>query len=994
MIAIEDHARSIFLAALKSAPEQWPGLLDEACSGNVHLRARVHELLLAHEAMGSIHGPRGVPAATIAEPISEAPGAVIGPYKLLEQIGEGGFGLVFMAEQQQPIRRKVALKVLKPGMDSRQVITRFEAERQALALMEHPNIAKVLEAAQTPSGRPYFVMELVKGIPITEFCDQARLTPRERLELFIHVCQAVQHAHQKGIIHRDIKPSNVLVTMQDGAPLAKVIDFGIAKALGQQLTDKTLYTGFAQMIGTPLYMSPEQAALSNVDVDTRSDIYSLGVLLYELLTGTTPFDKERLGTVGHDEMRRIIREEEPPKPSTRMTTLGQAASTVSIQRQSDPRRLSQLFRGELDWIVMKALEKERSRRYETVSALAADVQRYLNDEPVQACPPSAVYRLRKSVRRNRGSVAVAVSALAAVVLAALGLLVSNVRIAQEQAVTKKQRDEAEANFRKARQAVDEQFILVSESKLFDAPGFQQLRKELLDSALKYYQDFLQQRPDDPVLQAEVAAAHLRLYQIDEAILGPYNPDAMEQLEKGITIVERLLGQARQDAAFYRPLAGFAKGPRSLYAGVYNAPKAQVSASVIIPLFQRAAAIWEDFVQQNPAELPFQSDLAAFYYALQETQASVGEPALALANVRKGLALCEKIARQTPGDPECRSQLAYVHDALASRLRQTGPASDVENHVRLALDLRQKLTEDFPHVAEYRATVADNHYSLGYWLKEKGRLMEAEQTYGRGLVVQAKLVGEFPGMPGYRHLLASIHERLGNLFRGAGQNEKAEQSYREALRNFDKLAAEFPDNQSYRVPYSKFCLCLLLAASGREAEAQQIYHRVLEFKPQTADGQNLMAWRLAAFPDHRFSDPKRALELAKQAVEQAPDSGYIWNTLGLAHYRNGNWREATLVLQKSMQIGNGGDSFDRFLLAMAHWQLGNKEEARTWFSLAVQFMEKNEQHSMADELMEDLPRFRTEAAELLGTKEQPKTNERPHAAIPGPKKANHLLASRF
>jgi serine/threonine protein kinase/Flp pilus assembly protein TadD len=979
MIAIEDHARSIFLAALERAPEQWPGLLDEACSDNVQLRGRVNELLLAHQAMGSIHGDRGVPAATTAEALNEAPGTVIGPYKLLEQIGEGGFGVVFMAEQQQPIRRKVALKVLKPGMDSRQVIARFEAERQALALMDHPNIARVLDAAQTAGGRPYFVMELVKGIPITEFCDQARLTPRERLELFIHVCQAVQHAHQKGIIHRDIKPSNVLVTMQDGAPLAKVIDFGIAKALGQQLTDKTLYTGFAQMIGTPLYMSPEQAALSNVDVDTRSDIYSLGVLLYELLTGTTPFDKERLGTVGYDEMRRIIREEEPPKPSTRMSTLGKAASTVSIQRQSDPRRLSQLFRGELDWIVMKALEKERSRRYEAASALEADVQRYLDDEPVQAFPPSAVYRLRKFVRRNRGPVAAAASALAAVVLAALGLLVSNVRIAQEQAITKKQRDEAEANFRKARQAVDDQFTLVSQSKLFDAPGFQVLRKQLLESALNYYQDFLQQRPDDPALQVEVAAAHLRLYQIDEAIQGTYNPDAMEQLEKAITIVERLRLQGAQDAALYRPLAGFAKGFRSLHGG-YNAPKAQVAEPVVIPLFQRTAAIWEDFVQQNPAELAFQSDLAVFYYALQEMQASVGEPALALVNVHKGLALCEKIARETPRDPECQAQLAQAHDALASRLRQTGPASEVEKHIRLALDLRQKLAKDFPNVPEYRAMVADNHFSLGYWLKEKGRPMEAEQAYGRGLVVQAKLVGEFPGMPGYRNSLAAFHESLGNLFRNIGENEKAEQSYREALTHFDKLAAEFPEIQYYRVPYSRFCLCVLLAASGREAEAKQIYRRVLEFKPQTADGRNLLAYHLAARPDLRFSDPKRALELAKQAVEQAPDTGYIWNTLGLAHYRNGNWHEAILVLYKSMQLGSGGDSFDRFLLAMAHWQLGNKEEARTWFSRAVQFMEKNEQHSMSDFLMEDLQRFRTEASELLGIKEQPKANERPRAAV--------------
>ena len=300
--------------------------------------------------------------ATAEQPIAEQPGMVIGPYKLVEQIGEGGFGVVFMAEQQQPVRRKVALKVLKPGMDTRQVVARFEAERQALALMDHPNIAHVFDGGTTSTGRPYFVMELVRGVPVTEFCDRSGLAIRQRLGLFVDVCQAIQHAHQKGVIHRDIKPNNVLVTLHDGRPVAKVIDFGIAKAMGQQLTDKTLVTNFAQMIGTPLYMSPEQAEMSGLDVDTRSDIYALGVLLYELLTGTTPYEKGRLSKVSYDEMRRIIREEEPPKPSARISTQGKLSTTVSQKREGDPRKLSKLFRGELDWIVMKALEKDRNRR--------------------------------------------------------------------------------------------------------------------------------------------------------------------------------------------------------------------------------------------------------------------------------------------------------------------------------------------------------------------------------------------------------------------------------------------------------------------------------------------------------------------------------------------------------------------------------------------------------------------------------------------------------
>src|SRR5579884_3124834 len=401
--------RDIFDAALAIDDlAERAAYLDRVCEGDAELRKHIDELLSVLSQVGSfLEQPAVALEATVDDPISERPGTVIGSYKLMEQIGEGGMGLVFVAEQQQPVRRKVALKVIKPGMDTRQVVARFEAERQALALMDHPNIAKVLDGGTTGSGRPYFVMELVKGVPITEYCDQNQVPIRQRLELFVSVCQAVQHAHQKGIIHRDLKPSNVLVVSHDGMPVVKVIDFGVAKAIGQQLTDKTIYTQFSQLIGTPLYMSPEQAGQSGLDVDTRSDIYSLGVLLYELLTGTTPFDKERLRAADYDEMRRILREEEPARPSTRVSTLGEAATAVCASRQSDPRRLSRLLCGELDWVVMECLEKDRNRRYESASALAADVQRYLRDEPVLACPPSAAYRFRKFARRNRRALATA-----------------------------------------------------------------------------------------------------------------------------------------------------------------------------------------------------------------------------------------------------------------------------------------------------------------------------------------------------------------------------------------------------------------------------------------------------------------------------------------------------------------------------------------------------------------------------------------------------------
>jgi WD40 repeat protein/serine/threonine protein kinase len=419
-------AKGIFLGALECAgPEALASYLDQACGPDAVLRHRIEELLQAHRDAGGFLGGCHNGDST-RDSAAERPGTVIGPYKLLEPTGEGGMGTVWMAQQTEPVKRVVALKLIKAGMDSKQVIARFEAERQALALMDHVNIARVLDAGTTSSGRPYFVMDLVKGVPITKYCDEHHLTPRQRLELFIPVCQAVQHAHQKGIIHRDLKPSNVLVAVYDGKPVPKVIDFGVAKATGQSLTEKTLVTGFGAIVGTLEYMSPEQAEINQLDVDTRSDIYALGVLLYELLTSTTPLERERIEESGMLEALRIIREEEAPTLSNRLSTVEELPK-IAANRGLEPAKLTRTVRGELDWIVMKALEKDRSRRYETASTLARDIERYLHGEVVQACPQSVNYRLRKWARQHRASLLAAIAVLAVLVTISLGATASAFR---------------------------------------------------------------------------------------------------------------------------------------------------------------------------------------------------------------------------------------------------------------------------------------------------------------------------------------------------------------------------------------------------------------------------------------------------------------------------------------------------------------------------------------------------------------------------------------
>jgi serine/threonine protein kinase len=588
--------KAIFLVASEKAmPQERAAYLDEACGADTALRQRVEALLRAHDEPGPFLGESPRPAAgpaTVAEAPAPGPdvGAVIaGRYKLLEQIGEGGMGTVWVGQQTEPIKRLVAVKLIKAGMDSKQVLARFEAERQALALMDHPNIARVLDAGAAPEGRPFFVMELVKGVPITHFCDQHRLTPRQRLELFVPVCQAIQHAHQKGVIHRDLKPSNFLVALYDDRPVPKVIDFGVAKAIGQQLTEQTLHTGFGAVVGTVEYMSPEQATFNQLDVDTRSDVYALGVLLYELLTGSPPFSRRELEKAGMLEMLRLIREKEPSRPSTRLST-ADGLPTLAANRGTEPKRLTALVRGELDWIVMKALEKDRARRYETANSFAIDVQRYLADEPVQACPPSAGYRLRKFARRHR-------AALGAAVLVSLGLLAGT-------AVALWQAADARKNAETARK--NESNAVAAKAALESANTELKQKREEVETALarSLLRPFARQ--PGPLTDLEVESLWelsaspvegLRKRFVEEGLRGPMTTRQLQNrgeaalhaavgLDPGKrTQIERLLGERLRDPA----LTDRQRGEVALVAvslgGLTPAARAQAARTLIGALGQ-------------------------------------------------------------------------------------------------------------------------------------------------------------------------------------------------------------------------------------------------------------------------------------------------------------------------------------------------------------------------------------------------------------------------
>jgi serine/threonine protein kinase/tetratricopeptide (TPR) repeat protein len=735
--------KAIFFKALELPAQERNAYVKGACRGDAALEKRVQDLLVASQGSGSGAGQRETEAEEATGSATESvegPGSRIGHYKLLENIGEGGMGVVYMAEQREPVVRKVALKIIKLGMDTRQVVARFEAERQALALMDHPNIAKVLDAGATKSGRPYFVMELVQGIPITRFCDEAQLDTEGRLNLFTQVCSAIQHAHQKGVIHRDVKPSNVLVTLIADQPVPKVIDFGIAKSTQQPLTDKTLFTRFQHFIGTPAYMSPEQAGLSGLDIDTRSDIYGLGVLLYELLTGKTPFDGGALLAAGFEEIRRIIREVEPPKPSTRLSTMkGQELATTARQRRADPKKLGMLIRGDLDRIVMKALEKDRARRYETANGMAADIKRFLRHEPVTAVAPSAGYRFRKFVQRHRASVTLA-AAIVFVAIVAFGAVTW--QWGRAKANEKLAREEATKSAQVAKFLKDMlQGVRPSVAQGRDTT----MLREILDKTAERVSKDLR---DQPAVAAEL---HNTLGEVYFA-LAQYEP-AEASFRQALAELRTRFGNNQLEVA---------ESLNNLAAAFY----ARGDLDQAERIFREALAIRRKIVGDEHAEVANSLNNLAELLRLQ------GKQAESEATHRQALAIRRKLFGNEHPD------VAVSLHNLGLVLSDEGRLLEAETADREALALRRRF------LGNADPDLALTLNNLAAVLQQQTKLAEAEAMYREALAVQRKVMGDE-----HPYLAYSLHN-LATVLRGEGKLAEAEIAARDCLRIREK---KLPDD---------------------------------------------------------------------------------------------------------------------------------------------------------------------------------------------------------
>ena len=883
-------AKELFLAVLDYSADDRAAYLSAACGADVVLRQRVEALLQAHDESAGA-GPLGLDSATTRDvnpsPDEGAQTTIAGRYRLLETIGEGGMGSVWVAQQTEPVRRKVAVKLIKPGMDSRQVLRRFEAERQALAVMDHPNIAKVFDGGITEQGRPYFVMEYVKGVPITQYCDDARLPVADRLRLFVQVCQAVQHAHQKGIIHRDLKPSNILVCLYDGKPVPKVIDFGLAKAMHQSSTEQSIYTAHGMMVGTPLYMSPEQAEFNNLDIDTRSDIYSLGVVLYELLTGSTPLERPQLQAAAINEILRLIKEVEPPKPSTRVS--GSAGlPSIAAQRSLEPDQLRRSIQGDLDWIVMKSLEKERSRRYETANGLARDIERYLSDEPVEACPPSAAYRWKKFARKNRAAIR---TVAAFVMLLSLATVVSAwlaTRAMRAERLAEQAAEEAFASAKRAEEA-EAQTLVDYRAATDDAmkeligakPELGPQDKTYLEKTLKRWQSFANRQGNDERSRAIRAEGHQRVGGAWRA-LGRHQ-EAAAELERARALWTQLVDQC-PDRPEYQEHLATTHGELAISLTEFGKLAAAESE------YHSASALAQSLATRFPARAEHQVRLAKLHNNLASLRMNAGRPQDAHIEYESATSLIGNLAQQSPDSPEYRDLLALYRANLGLCLLRLGRPGDARNELQASIGILDKLVHEFPSMTSYQISLARAHATMGAVLGSIAMPREALAEYQRSRDLFMRVATQFPAIVDYKDLLARAQLTLASQFNIAGQTEAALTEAFEARAVLEKLVESYPS-----VPRFLFELALAHDIVGDLLDQTGDYKRARAEHQSSIDALANLAEQVPEDLSYQSSRLIQQSELHARAREWQEARKCLLDALKLSPGNQGTWYAGAHVL---------------------------------------------------------------------------------------------------